>query len=236
MCGIGTHNWQMRLKSWVSWLYGVPLLGLAGLTLFANPAVAGKSQLRLEPSAFRIIPSESGPVNYFRRMESPAGEFIRASYEPPIKTAVLGFEIPDEFKHDVKSLSWRWRAQALPTGGYECVKAKSDSAAVVYVSWRRGLRWYALKYVWSTTAPKGTVCEKKRNPFRAQDTIVLESGGPLNEWRAVRLDPDAEFRKHFEDGDAKAEVPALIGVALMSDGDQTGTKSSADYGDFLLAK
>lgn len=190
----------------------------------------------MEPSAFRIIPSESGPVNYFKRMDSPTGEFIRASYEPPIKTAVLGYEIPDDFKQGTKTLSWRWRAQALPTGGYECVKAKSDSAAVVYVSWRRGLRWYALKYVWSTTAPKGTVCEKKRNPFRAQDTIVLESGGPLNEWRSVRIDPSSEFRKHFEDGDATAEVPDLIGVGLMSDGDQTGSKSSADYADFSLSK
>jgi hypothetical protein len=225
----------MTEKSWIAFLsYGL-LSGTIGL-IAPPPAIAGSSQLRLEPSAFRIIPSESGPVNYFRRIESPSGEFIRASYEPPIKTAVLGLEIPDEFKQGTKSLSWRWRALALPTNGNECVKDRSDSAAVVYVSWRRGLRWYALKYVWSSTAPKGTVCEKKNNPFRAQDTIVLESGGPLNAWRTVRLDPSAEFRKHFEDGDVTAAVPDLIGVAVMSDGDQTGSKSSADYGDFTLLK
>lgn len=190
----------------------------------------------MAPAAFRIIPSESGPVNYFRRMDSPTGEFIRAAYEPPIKTAVLGYEIPDDFRRGVKRLSWRWRALALPVGGHECKKGKSDSAAVVYVSWRRGLRWYALKYVWSSTAPKGTVCERKSNPFRAQDTVVLESGGPLNEWKTVSLDPDTEFRKHFEEGDAAAEVPDMIGVGLMSDGDQTSSKSSADYSDFLLSK
>jgi hypothetical protein len=133
-------------------------------------------------------------------------------------------------------LSWRWRAQALPIGGNECVKTKSDSAAVVYVTWRRGLRWYALKYVWSSSVQRGTVCEKKRNPFRAQDTIVLESGGPLNEWRTVELNPDAEFRRHFEPGDASAAVPDLIGVGLMSDGDETASKSSADWADFVLKK
>jgi len=190
----------------------------------------------LDAKAFQIIPSESGNVNYFRRVSSPEGVFIRADYEPPTKTAVLGYEMPEEYQEGVTSLSWRWRANALPEGGNECIKAKSDSAAVVYVSWRRGLRWYALKYVWSSTLPKGTICDKKRNPFRAQDTIVLESGGPLNVWRTAKINPEAEFRRHFEDGDASASVPELIGIGLMSDGDQTKSRSSADYADFVISK
>lgn len=201
-----------------------------------RPLFAEGAKLAMAPRAFRIVPSESGPVNYFQRVDSPSGDFIRASYVPPYKTAVLGYEIPDAFQQGVSSLSWRWRAQALPKDANECIKAKSDSAAVVYVTWRRGLRWYALKYVWSSALPKGTVCEKKRNPFRAQDTIVLESGGPLNNWKTVKIDPSAEFRRHFEDGNAAADVPDLIGVGLMSDGDQTASPSSADYGDFLLVK
>jgi hypothetical protein len=207
-----------------------------GLLLSTAFALAGNEQLRLEPREFRIVPSESGPTNYFRRHESPSGDFIRASYEPGTKTAVLGCAIPDDFRQGVTSLSWRWRAQALPSGANECVKEKSDSAAVVYVTWRRGLRWYALKYVWSSSLRKGTVCEKKRNPFRAQDTIVLESGGPLNKWRTVQLNPQAEFRRHFEDGDVSAAVPDLIGIGLMSDGDETVSKSSADWGNFVLKK
>jgi hypothetical protein len=213
-----------------------PVVVVTVLWLSLSVANAGKPTLRLAPKAFRIVPSESGSVNYFRRIDSPSGEFIRANYEPPIETAVLGVSIPDEFRQGVTSLSWRWRAVTLPVGGNECVKERSDSAAVVYVTWRRTLRWYALKYVWSTTLPKGTVCEKKRNPFRAQDTIVLATGGPLNEWRTVRLDPQAEFRQHFEDGDPTADVPDLIGIGIMSDGDQTNSRSSADYMDFTLTK
>lgn len=207
-----------------------------GTMQLVAPAHAENKHLRLDLKAFRIVPSESGSVNYFRRHESPSGDFIRASYNPPIKTAVLGYQVPEGFQQGVRSLSWRWRAQALPNGGNECVKEKSDSAAVVYVTWRRNLRWYSLKYVWSTSLRKGTICEKKRNPFRAQDTIVLESGRPLNEWRAVQLDLAADFRRHFESDDASAEVPDLIGIGLMSDGDQTASKSSADYGSFVLEK
>jgi hypothetical protein len=185
---------------------------LTALTILAAtgaPALAAGSKLRLEARAFRIIPSESGPVNYFQRVDSPSGDFIRATYKSPYKTAVLGVEIPDDFKHGLTNLSWRWRALALPTGANECAKGKSDSAAVG---------------------------EKKRNPFRAQDTVVLESGEPLNTWKTVSIDPSAEFRAHFEDGNAAAEVPDLIGIGLMSDGDQTESVSSADYGDFVLTK
>ena len=209
---------------------------IGGLLLIAVSAAGASHQLRVDPKAFVIVPSESGPVNYFQRLTSPSGDFIRASYEPPMKTAVFGYEIPTEYRQGTSSLSWRWRARALPRNGNECVKATSDSAAVVYVTYRRTLRYYALKYVWSATLKPGTVCEKKRNPFRAQDTIVLASGGPLNEWQKVRIDPTAEFRKHFENGDANADVADLIGVGLMSDGDQTSSVSSADYGDFVLTK
>jgi hypothetical protein len=104
----------------------------------------------------------------------------------------------------------------------------------VYVSWKRGLRYYTLKYVWSAVGKRGAVCDQKRNPFLAQDTVILESGAPLAEWKNVKLDLRAEFRKHFEGGDAGAEVPDFVGIGLMSDGDQTSSSSSADFAEFKL--
>ena len=111
---------------------------------------------------------------------------------------------------------------------------RGDSAAVVYVTWKRGLRWYSLKYVWSAVGPKGATCDKKRNPFRAKDTVIVESGPPLGEWRSVQMSPDVEFQNHFEDGDPTASVPDLVGVGIMSDDDQTNSPSEADYADFVL--
>src|SRR2546430_5575625 len=104
-----------------------------------------------------------------------------------------------------------------------------DSAAVVYISWKRGLKWYSIKYVWSTEALKGAVCDQKRNLFVVQDTVVLESGGPTNVWKEEQIDPSAEFRAHFE-----GDVPDFVGVGLMSDGDQTLSISAADYTGFVL--
>jgi len=93
-----------------------------------------------------------------------------------------------------------------------------------------------LKYVWSAVGPKGATCDHKSNPFMAQDTVVLESGAPLNEWKTERIDLKAEFRKHFAGGDPTASVPDFLGIGLMSDGDQTHSDSSADYADFVLSR
>jgi hypothetical protein len=124
----------------------------------------------------------------------------------------------------------------LPNGGDECADGREDSAAVVYVTWRRGLRWYSIKYVWSAVGTKGRTCARKRSPFVAQDTVIVDSGAPLNTWKTVEIDTKAEFRAHFADGDQNAEVPDLLGIGIMSDGDQTKSESAADYGQFVITR
>jgi len=216
-------------------------MAVAGLAAFAGFGVAFSSAATAGPhrfavQAFRVVERESGPVNYYRVINDSDPPFIRAEYRPPYATTVLGVEVPDGERSAARTLSWRWRAVKLPAGGNECQAGKGDSAAVVYVSWRRTLKWYALKYVWSAVGPKGATCDRKSNPFVAQDTVVLESGAPLNEWKSERIDLRAEYRKHFEDGDASASVPDFLGIGIMSDGDQTHSESSADYADFVLTR
>jgi hypothetical protein len=72
--------------------------------------------------------------------------------------------------------------------------------------------------------------------FVAQDTIVLETGGPLGVWADERIDLRGEFRRHFEGGNPNAAVPDLVGIGIMSDGDQTRSESAADYADFVLER
>jgi hypothetical protein len=207
------------------------LLGF-GLSVLALGVFAAGEQ-RLPLSAFRLVSSVSGPVNYYSLVTKEDPHHIRSDYQPGYDTAVVGYSFTTS-QQRATHLSWRWRANVLPRGGNECASGKGDSAAVVYLSWKRGLRYYTLKYVWSAVGPRGAVCDRKRNPLLAQDTIIVESGGPLGEWRSVNLDLRSEFRKHFENGDPNAEVPDLFGVGLMSDGDQTKSRSSADFADFTL--
>jgi hypothetical protein len=201
--------------------------------LRASPAAAPQD-ITLDARAWRIVERESGPDNYYSVINDAGQRFVRSRYLPPMKTALLGWQTPDDERQRLRKLRWSWRARTLPTAADECTPGKGDSAAVVYVTWKRGLRYYVLKYVWSTTSVKGRTCVRKRNLFVAQDTIIVESGPPLNTWRNVELDLDSEFRKHFEDGDADADVPDFVGIGIMSDGDQTKSESSADFGTFSL--
>jgi DUF3047 family protein len=197
---------------------------------------AAPATFRLDVDRWRLVESESGPVNYYAVVRDPQRPFIRGSYRPGYKKAVFGFELPDAEKERARKLSWSWRAIKLPQQGNECTPGKGDSAAVLYVTWRRFMRWYTLKYVWSSTGTPGTICDRRRNAFVAQDTIILRSGGPLGVWQDETLDLRAAFRTHFEGGNPKASVPPLLGLGLMTDGDQTRSESTGDYTDFVLSR
>jgi hypothetical protein len=215
-------------------LVALAAIAITGVTLRAAVA-APASETVVDLGAFQRMPSQSGPVNYYKLVGTGADAFIHAEYEPPWNTTVLGYPIPEAKRRSVASLRWKWRAITLPRGGDECADGKQDSAAVVYVTWRKTFKWYSLKYVFSAVGAKGKTCDRKSNPFRSQETIIVDSGPPTGEWRVVSIDPDVEFRRHFAPDDPHAEVPDLIGMAIMTDGDQTKSKSSADYAGFTIS-
>lgn len=191
-------------------------------------------ELRLDLARFGIMKDQSGDVNYYAVDAKSEPPHIQARYRPPWETAVFGIELDEHTRATATAVRWKWRAVKLPVGGDECTDGRGDSAAIVYFSWKSGLRYYTLKYVWSAVSTKGAVCARKRNPFLAQDTIVLESGPPLGEWKSESIDLGAELRKHFFDNDPNADLPSFLGLAVMSDGDQTQSESAADYADFVV--
>jgi hypothetical protein len=192
--------------------------------------------VNLDVTHWKVVGRESGPVNYYQPVNDPALPYIRAHYTPPEATTVLGFEVNDGDRKRATAVSWQWRAVTLPDGGDECAAGKGDSAAVVYLTWKQTLRWYTLKYVWSAVGKRGEVCGRKRNPFVAQDTIILETGAPLGVWHTEQIDLRREFRAHFDNGDPNGDVPDFVGIGIMTDGDQTKSESAADYAGFVLQR
>ncbi len=197
---------------------------------------ARADDVSIDAKQWQLVKRESGPVNYYSVVTEDDQSFVRAQYAPGMKTAVLGYQVADGDRGRIKKVKWKWRARELPTGGDECVPGRGDSAAVVYLTWKRGLRYYTLKYVWSTVGQVGRVCDSKRNPFVAQNTIIRRSGGPTGSWISEEIDLASEYRRHFEGGDPNADVPSFVGLGLMSDGDQTRSASAADYSSFVLVR
>jgi hypothetical protein len=206
----------------------------------------GARQLRAVPldvHNFQVLGQDYDPESphkpdfrYYRTVDDPKQSFIHGEYLPPQSTVTLFYGVPDELHRGVRLMTWRWRAQVLPRKGNECANGFGDSAAAVYVTWKRGLRWYSLKFIWSSEAPLGATCNRMRNPLVASDSIVLRTGAVSAGWVEETIDPDTLFRQHFANGDPRSDVPELQGIGLMSDGDQTGSVSAADYAGFVLYK
>jgi hypothetical protein len=228
--------------------YAAVVAGTLSLTVGANArsedqkavsspdkvAAAGSAEQRtqLDVRTFRRVKSGKG-IGYFKIVNDPAdGTFLHGSFRSGMKTVTLATQVPESLRTSARRLRWRWRVLAFPEKGDECRSGFTDSAAVVYVTFKSGMAWRALKYVWSTVGPLGKTCGSKKSYFVSQDTIVLESGGPTGVWRKEEIDLHAEYREHFEGGNPKASVPAFVGVAVLTDGDQTRSTAIADFADF----
>ncbi len=216
-----------------------PLLALlAGSAAAAGDspqAAQGSAVATLDVRSFRSVEGpDSGPAVYYQVVDEGGARMLRGTYRPGMESVVMGIEVPEPLRGQARRLKWRWRARAFPKGGNECRGGFGDSAASVMVTFKRGITWYVLKYVWSPAAPLGAVCDRKRSLLLVRDTIVLESGGRTGSWLTEVVDVRQAFIDHFARGNPEADVPNLVGVGVMTDGDQTHAESGADWADFEI--
>jgi len=205
---------------------------LAAALALTAPATASAGDRELDFRELRAI--DSGHHAYYELRSDGRGVYLHAEFRPGDDAVKQALVLRDAERVGRHRLAWRWRALVLPAGGNECDPRKTDSAGSVYIAWRRGLRWYGLKYAWSSVAPLGAVCDRHDNLVMRGETIIQRSGGPLGAWVDESLDVETEYRKHFAGGDPRADVPDLIGIAVLTDGDETRSVSSADFGSFVL--
>ena len=86
----------------------------------------------------------------------------------------------------------------------------------------------ALNYIWANRADETRIV---RNPFTDWVQMVPVESGPANagRWRSVRRDVAADYRAAFGE-----EAPAITGIAIMTDADNTGGTATAYYGDITM--
>jgi hypothetical protein len=128
-------------------------------------------------------------------------------------------------------LGWKWRIHKLPEGGCERTRETNDSGAGVYVIFKGKFKFNKIiKYVWSSTLPVGTTIE---SPFNKNTKIVvLQSGNKkTGKWIAESVNIRVDFISFFA-----AEPPPVIGIAILSDSDNTSSQAIADYDDFQASE
>jgi hypothetical protein len=90
------------------------------------------------------------------------------------------------------------------------------------------LPYATLMYVWCNHRAPGSIIQSPRTD-RVRKLVVESGQGGLNQWREYERDIRADYERVF------GEKPgALVGIALMSDSDNTHSQASAWYGPVQL--
>jgi hypothetical protein len=148
-------------------------------------------------------------------------------------------------------ITWRWKIDHVLEKGDVASKAGDDYPARIYVafeyspkgkSWGQRMRYHAarlvagdklpgsaINYIWANKAPVGTIVA---NPYTDQTKmIVLQSGNAsAGRWIAEKRNLVQDYQAAFGQ-----KPPPIMGIAIMTDTDNTGESTTAWYGDILLS-
>lgn len=187
-------------------------------------------------SRYRLVDEEGKRVVEATTDNSASGLIARVSVEPG----------------ESLILRWRWKVSNVYKQGNAREKDGDDYPARIYVAFEfepeeagfferakrktvevvfgEQLPGNALNYIWANRLPVGEIVA---NPFTDSTMMVAVNSGPDNtgEWVTVERDIVADYREAFG-----RNPPKLVGIAIMSDSDNTGESATAWYGDVSLVR
>ncbi len=169
------------------------------------------------------VRKDAGRAAYVVRAEGPL-RYLRASARN------LGIQAALQREWDLKEypvLRWKWRPREFPQGADER-SGKNDSAVGMYAVFPySSFAVRSLKYIWSENVPKGAELEASRGLTKM---LVLESGAPAerDRWVEERVNVAEDYTRRFSD----PALPKPIGIAVLTDSDDTRSYAEGDYADF----
>lgn len=125
-------------------------------------------------------------------------------------------------------LHWRWQiSQSAPQDLDERTRAGDDYAARVYVVRRGGLAFWRAKtinYIWSASEPVNNRWPNAYAGNNAQMWVVNSGNTLAAQWVTHVRDIQADWLDAFGE-----TINHLDGIAVMTDGDDSGSQLSASY-------
>jgi hypothetical protein len=134
-------------------------------------------------------------------------------------------------------LNWRWRAHELPIDGDESIKQKCDvPASIAIVLNKSKIIPKSIKYSWSTTLPDGEITKSPFAFWPARCDIKVMEHGEKNKgkWAYEKTNVLEDYKYFYKKNNVKSKV--VNAIVIMSDSDNTGTLSKADYDDIYFSK
>jgi len=144
-------------------------------------------------------------------------------------------------------MAWRWKVDRLIATADNAVASKEDSPARLVLEFDgdkaklpfsdrsalasgkflsgRELPYATLMYIWSNKEPLGKIVPNPRTN-RVQMVVASSGAGGVGAWQKLSRNVVDDFRKAFGEPPGK-----LLGVAILTDTDNTGESVEAWYGD-----
>jgi len=148
------------------------------------------------------------------------------------------------------SISWRWKTDALVPGADNRDKKREDAPLRVLVAFDgdhatlpevekkrfkraktlsgRDLPYALLMYIWSDHVPVNTVIPSAHTS-QVKMLVVASGAEGLGQWQTMKRSLADDYRLAFG-----ADPGPVLGVGVMTDTDNTGTRATGEYADILM--
>jgi hypothetical protein len=146
-----------------------------------------------------------------------------------------------------EALSWRWKTAALVPGADNRDKSREDAPLRVMLGFDGDLSklpqleqsrlamakrltgtqppYALLMYIWSDGVKVDTIIPSAHTS-QVKMLVVASGNSGLGAWQSVRRNVAEDYRRAFG-----AEPGPVVGVAVMTDTDNTGKKAAGEYAD-----
>ena len=231
------------------------LLGTAAVSLAQGPALleVGRFSFATEGST---LPDGWKPLTFKKVERHTQYEVVRDGSTVVVK-AVSDASASGLTKevlidpHEYPIVRWRWKVENLLQKSNVNRKDGDDYPARLYITFAyepdkvglgRKLKYKAgqalfgdipigaLNYIWDGKSPIGTIVDNAFTDFAKM--IVVQSGAQrIGSWVEEERNVYQDYKLAFGE-----EPPAINGVAIMSDTDNTKERAVAYYGDIVFAR
>jgi len=172
---------------------------------------------------------------------------LRGAADRAASLYVAGFKPPLAL---ATTLSWRWKTDALVPGADNRKKELEDAPLRVLVAFDgdqstlpeveqqrfrraknlsgRTLPYAVLMYIWSEQLAVGTIITSAHTS-QVKMLVVASGTGGLGQWQSLRRNIAEDYKRAYG-----ADPDRLLGIAVMTDTDNTGETATGLYADLRL--
>jgi len=214
---------------------------MVGCTVTPQPDPAGQAQ------GWHGVPLPGKRATHYVQVRKEGRPVVHARADGSASMWRRKVQVPPDQLGEVR---WVWRADGLIEGASVSDLDREDAVARVIFAFdgdrsRLSPRnramfdlaqaltgeappYATLMYVWETAAPEGSVIVNPRTDRIRK--IVLDSGAQhLRTWREHRRNLAEDFKRAFGE-----DPGVLVGIAVMTDADNTRSRAEAWYGPIEL--